>query len=91
MMGDLAHTLQLTWRDLQEQQDLLIKGKFGKQACNSKPFDRLRLADLKQELHSRDIFDTSHRKDDLQYMLTNILCGIQHVPTLLLLNPEPLS
>ena len=61
MMGDLAHTLQLNWRDLQDQQDLVIKGKFGKQPCNSKPFDRMLIADLKQELHSRGIFDTDHR------------------------------
>lgn len=88
MMGDLAHTLQLTWRDLQDQQDLVTKGKFGKQPCNSKLFDRMLIADLKLELHSRGIFDTDHRKDCLQDMLTNILCGIQHVPTLLMLNPQ---
>ena len=56
MMGDLAHTLQLNWRDLQDQQDLVIKGKFGKQPCNSKPFDRMLTADLLL------IFDTDHRK-----------------------------
>ena len=28
MMGDLAHTLQLPWRSLQDQQDLILEGKF---------------------------------------------------------------
>ena len=84
MMGDLAHTLQLPWRSLYDQQQLVLKGTLGKQPCNSKPFDSLRVADLRKELHARAIYDTD---DDLQETLTNILCGVQHVPTLLLLNP----
>ena len=55
MMGDLAHTLQLPWRSLSEQQELVIRGKFGRKAGNSKPFDSLRVAELKQELHARGI------------------------------------
>ena len=70
MMGDLAHTLHLPWRSLQDQQDLVLKGKFGKQPCNSKPLDSLRVAELRQELHARAIYDTDHCKDELQETLT---------------------
>ena len=87
MMGNLAHALQLPWRSLSNQQELVIKGKFGKQASNSKPLDSLRVAELKEELHARGICDTDHCKDDLQKMLTSILQGIQRVPSLMLLNP----
>ena len=69
MMGDLAHMFQLPWRSLCDQQELVIKGKFGKQASNSKPFDSLRIAELRQELHAREIYDTDHCKDDLQKSL----------------------
>ena len=31
MMGDLAHTLELPYRSLRDQQETVIKGKFGKQ------------------------------------------------------------
>ena len=30
MIGDLAHALHLSWRSLSDQQELVIKGKFGK-------------------------------------------------------------
>lgn len=49
MMGDLAHALQLPWRSLSDQQELVIKGKFGEQASKSKPFDSLRVSELRQE------------------------------------------
>ena len=92
MMGDLAHALQQPWRSLSDQQELVIKGKFGKQASNSKPFDSLRVAELKEEIHARGIYDTDHCKDDLQRMLPSILQGIQRIPSLMLLNPiQPLS
>jgi hypothetical protein len=71
MMGDLAHALQLPWRGLSDQQELVIKAKFGKRASNSKPFDSLRVAELREELHARGIYDTDHCKDDLQKMLTS--------------------
>lgn len=52
MMGDLAHALHLSWRSVSDQQELVIKGKFGKQASKSKPFDSLRVAELMEELHA---------------------------------------
>ena len=42
---------------LSDQQELVIKGKFGKQASNSKLFDSLRAAELKEELHACGIYD----------------------------------
>ena len=88
MFADLAHTLQQPWRSLQDLQSLATAGKFGKIAGNPKPFENLRIADLREELHARGDYDTDKIKDELQKKLDNTLCGIQRVPTMLLLDPK---
>lgn len=88
MFADLAHTLQQSWRSLQDLQSLATAGKFGKKAGNPKPFDNLRVAELREELHARGDYDTDKVKDDLQKKLDNTLCGVQRVPTMLLLDPQ---
>ena len=87
MFGDLAHTLQQPWRSLHDLQRLATAGKFGKTAGNPKPFDNLRVAELREELHARGDYDTDQLKDDLQKKLDNTLCGVQRVPKMLLLDP----
>ena len=52
-MGDLAHALHLSWRSLSDQQELVIKGK---------PFDSLRVAELREELDARGIYDKTTAK-----------------------------
>ena len=64
VMGNLAHALHLSWRSLSDQQELVIKGKLGKQVSKSKPFDSLRVAELNKESHARGIYDTDHCKDN---------------------------
>lgn len=76
MFGDLSHTLQKPWQSLQDLQSIAIAGKFGKRAGTPKPFENLRVAELKEELHARGDFDTSKLKDDLQKKLDYTLCVV---------------
>ena len=87
MMDDLAHTLQFSWRSLHDIQRIAIEGKWGKKAGELKPFDRLKVQQIREELHARRNFDTDKCKDDLEAILKSILKGVQRVPSLLLLNP----
>ena len=84
---DLAHSLQQPWRSLHELQQIATSGKFGKQAGDLKPFDKLKVKQLREELHVRGFFDTDGHKDELEGALKEMLTGVQHVPTLMLLNP----
>ena len=92
MMDDLAYTLQQPRRDLQGIQQLATGGKFGRVSGKLKPFDKLLVAQLREELHARGNFHTDRRKDELSSSLEDTLRGVQRVPTILLLNPtQPLS
>ena len=88
LIGDLAHALQRPWRSLQDLQDIAIKGKFGKQPSNSKPFSKLCISELREELRARHVYDFGKKKEDIQARLDGIMCGVQRVPTLLLLDPK---
>ena len=90
MLSDLAHTLQQEWRSLHDLQTIATAGKFGKKPSIPKPFENLRVAEIKQELHARGDFDYDPKsvKAELQQRLDNTLCGIQRVPTLALLDPQ---
>ena len=74
-MGDLAHTLQKPWRSLQDLQDIATEGKYGKQQGNHKPFNRLHIADLREEFRARSVYDFGN----LQARLDDILCGVQRL------------
>ena len=87
MFNDQAHSLQYTWRDLQTLQTVAISGVHGKEAGAIKPFDNLKVAQLRTELTARGIQDTSMKKKALRDMLDNILHGVVRVPALLLPNP----
>ena len=87
MVDDLAHTLQLPWRGLQDIQQVAILGKWGKQAGKLKPVDKLKVQQIREELHARNYFNTDKNKDELEDTLKQILKEVQHVLTLLLLNP----
>ena len=91
-MDDLAHTLQQPRRDLQDIQQLATGGKFGRVSGKLKPFDKLLVAQLREELHARGNFHTDRLKDELSSTLEDTLRGVQRVPTILLLNStQPLS
>lgn len=86
MMDDLAHTLQIPWRNLHDIQQIATAGKHGKQPGKLKPFDHLRVQQIREEFHARGRFDTDKCKDDLEAMLKGTLKGVQRVLSLLLLN-----
>ena len=87
MTSDIAHALTLKWRTLQEQQDIIIAGKFGKMST-LKPFENLRKAELELELAQRGItFPKKTNKIELEANLLGLLSGFVRVPTLLLKDP----
>ena len=86
MFNDQAHSLQYTWRDLQTLQTVAISGVHEKEADAIKPFDNLKVAQLRTELTVRGIKDTIMKKEALRDMLEDILHGVVRVSTLLLLN-----
>ena len=62
-------------------------GKWGKTPGELKPFDQLRVQQLREELHARGNFETDKCKDELEATLKSTLKGVQRVPTIILLNP----
>ena len=87
MFNDQAHSLQYKWRDLHTLQATAVSGIYGKEAGVIKPFDNLKVAQLRRELTARGTRDTSGKKEVLREMLDCILKGVMRVPALLLPNP----
>ena len=87
MFDDQAYSLQCKWRDLHDLQSICISGVHGREAGILKPFDNLKVDQLRRELRARGVNDTSKSKPVLREMLDNILLGIVRVPALLLTNP----
>lgn len=83
-MSDLAYTLQKKWRSLDDLQCLVLAGKFGKAPGQLKPLEGLLVADLREELKARNITTDRKKKTELQ---SELLQGVQRVPTLLSQNP----
>ena len=92
-MDDLAHSFTCSWRSLDDLQNLVIQGTYGKKPGLLKPFEKLKKAQLKEELCLRGIPNIeSSDKKELTSLLVCILRGAQRVPTLLITNPiQPLS
>ena len=90
-MDDLAHVFQCPWRTLEELQNLVLLGHYGKKAGVLKPFDKLKKAELLEELRKRGGLDVELDKMDkaeLASTLTGVLKGAQRVPTILITNPS---
>ena len=83
---DQAHSLYLKLRSLNTLTTLAIKGVYGKQRGIVRPFDGLKVDELRRELRARGL-DTTGNKDDLQTLLDETLKGVASVPALLLTNP----
>ena len=66
---------------------LLPTGPAGREAGNTKPFERLNTNQMKQELHLRGEYDFGTTKQQLTQSLKRTLCGAQRVPSFILLNP----
>ena len=84
---DQGHSLNYNWRSLGDLQSLAIGGVYGKKVGALKPFDSLKVNELRQELTARGVFDTTMTKDVLSEMLETTLKGVLRVPALLLANP----
>ena len=87
LMMDIAHAFHNSWRSLSDIQVLILAGRLGNQPGCLKPLDNLKIADLRQELQARGINTKGLLKPQLTSCLTDILQGVQRVPTLLTLNP----
>ena len=88
MTSDLAHSLTLQWRSLQEQQDIILAGAYGKMPL-LKPLCGLKIAELQKELRTRGIKTPDKMtKKELEADLQGILRGFVRVPTLLMTNPQ---
>lgn len=87
-MDDLAHVLRCPLRTLAELQNLILEGKYGKQAGILKPFDKLKKAELQEELRKRGALNVNLDKKELTSTLTAVLKGAQRVPTILISNPS---
>ena len=87
MMVDLAHAFYHSWRSLNDIQNLVLAGQFGSKPGCLKPLDNLKVADLRKELQTRGVETQGMLKPQLMSLLTDILQGVQRVPTLLTLCP----
>ena len=84
-----GHALRCAYRSLDDLQKLVIGGTYSKQPGVYKPFDKLKVKELRQELRARSITDIDDLlADDLRNTLNNILKGAQRVPSLFVHYPE---
>ena len=89
MMMDLAHAFHHSWRPLA---GIALAGRLGNKPECLKPFDNLKVGELKSELQARGVTTQGMLKPKLLSTLTDILQGVQRVPTILTLDPkQPLS
>ena len=70
MFEDFAHTVHCEWRSLNDIQKITTSVKYGKQAGQLKLLDSLLVAQLREVLHARSVYDTDKCKPELQIMLT---------------------
>jgi len=85
MMADQAHSLCCQWRSLEDLQSLVLAGTHGDKSRHSKPFDKPKVAELREELTARGETDVLVPADELQDKLSRLLKGVQCVPSLLIL------
>ena len=76
---DQGHSLSHKWQSLEEIQSLATGGVYGKHAGALKPFDSLKVNELREELTARG---TTMKKDMLAKMLESTLSGVVRVPAL---------
>jgi len=87
-MDDFARAGQCKWRSLADLQSLVLAGKHGSKVGTLKAFSGLKVAELREELHSRGVWDTDVPKQHLERLLNEILMGAQRVPSLLISDPK---
>lgn len=83
----MAHVLRCPLCSLADLQSLVVQGKFGRKAGVLKPFEKLKKAELQEELRQRRVLDDTLDKQELVSTLAAMLKGAQRVPTILISNP----
>ncbi len=69
-MQDLAHALRKPWRSITKLQSTVLAGKYGNKQGVLKPFDSMRVEELREELAARGIEGvTLMKKPELQQKL----------------------
>ena len=76
MFSGQANFLNYNWRSLETLQPLAIGGTYGKHLGILKPFDALKVDELRQELGARGVADTSMTKPILSDVLDDLLRGV---------------
>jgi len=62
MMDNQAHALKIPWRSLSTLQAIATKECFGKQRAKLKPFEKLKVAELRNELKAGNVFSIDGKR-----------------------------
>ena len=84
---DITHVQSCKERLFLDTQAMAISGKYGKEPNRLNFYEGLNTDELRQELLARNICDIPTSKQDRLRLLKDTLCGVQRVPSLLLLDP----
>ena len=85
--ADISHVFSCKERSFSDIQAMAIAGIFGKKPNLLTFYEGLSADDLRKELVSRQMYDFANFKQDKLRLVKDTLCGIQKVPSLLLLDP----
>jgi hypothetical protein len=86
--SDFAHATTSEQRSLQSNQNVALKGGFGKKVGALKFYEDMTKDYLRLELEARGVKDYPTTKKGRTDALKGILCGVQRVPSLLMFSPE---
>ena len=86
--ADFSHAVNCEERSLSGIQEVAIAGHFGKVPGKLKFYEELSSDQLRLELEKRAVMDYPTDKQGRLATLKRILCGVQRVPSVLLLAPE---
>ena len=83
----MTHVHSCEERLFLDTQAIALSGKYGKEPNRLDFYEGLNTDELRQELVARQIYDIPGSKQGRLQLLKDTLCGVQRVPSLLLLDP----
>ena len=83
----MTHVHSCEERLFLDTQAIALSGKYGKEPNRLNFYEGLNTDELRQELVARQIYDIPGSKQGRLQLLKDTLCGVQRVPSLLLLDP----
>ena len=86
--SDFSHAVNCPQRSLAQIQEIAIAGHFGKIPGHIKFYEELSTNQLRLELEKRAVTNYPTDKVGRLATLREILCGVQRIPSVLLLAPE---